>query len=292
MSLNLAFEEYGDDNDTIDEQINSLASSAETEASESEQNYENLYTQGAYFADGQINTHVDPDVLKYQKEKQQAEFDDVFRDKALPDDAKTADESSITVTSDISEKEQRDLDEFHDNLKKITVDTYEWIVGLENEATELINKVCDQKTPRRTYKDPYTNKDGSIYPKANFSKPRTEQSASHTIKLLAMAGGVLGLFFGVQGNNYYEYSDGKVTSNVSCILNSLLIEDMPMASSVNMGVFITGIVMGLLIVAAIYGIYLLESSTNKASRIGHEHGSAHLAKSTDYKTFKNKFMEK
>ena len=268
------------------EDENEVDKIAEHIAPENDTVYESSLFTETHYTVGTLDTRVDVDELKFRQEQQKAQesFDDVFPQADLSPDKIT--EKDIVVTSDIDEKEQGKVDALCDDLHKITIDTYEWIVELENEATDLINKVCDQKTPRRTY----TNE--TVYPKANFSKPRTEQSTGKTLKLLALAGGVLGIFLGTQGNNYYEYANGKVDSGVSCVLNSLIIEDLPMASSFNSSVFMTGLVMGLLIVAAIYGIILLQTSQNKAFRVGHEHGSAHLAKDNDYNTFKKKFMER
>ena len=265
-----------DFDDYSKEEVNDTAEQEETSPE---------YYAETMFHDAPINIGIDFEEIEYQQklQNQQAEFEELFSDPQNQVKKITSDE--ITVSSDAAKEAEEVNKEFYSNVNKVIIDSHEWIKDLQDEATELINRISDDKTPRREYKNE------AVYPKANFSKPRTEQTPKKTVQILLIAGSILGLFLGTQGNNYYEYMNGKVDSAFSCVFNSLLVENIPMASSFQSNIFFTGLFMGFVIVAAVYGIIYLESSTNKASRVGHEHGSAHLAKSSDYKTFKNKFMD-
>ena len=98
------------------------------------------------------------------------------------------------------------------------------------------------------------------------------------------------------GQSYvnYCYSTGKqAPSAFGAMFGWLGAGDMPFDLSViDIDIMLTifGIVLGAYALVATF--ILLEADTKKRSRVGHEHGSARLGTSSDFKKFQKRFMER
>ena len=131
--------------------------------------------------------------------------------------------------------------------------------------------------------------------KTNYAKPKEEKSFKSTLIKVAIAGLIISGFFAVMSQSYvnYCYSIGKPAPSVFGALfgwmsvSSLSVDLSVIDFDIVLPVF--GIVFGLYAVIATF--VLLEADQKKRSRVGHEHGSARLGTSRDFKKFQKRFIE-
>ena len=101
-----------------------------------------------------------------------------------------------------------------------------------------------------------------------------------------------GLLFGVKANSYFIAKNGKVESAFACSYLWLTEDSIPTTIiPLNSGAFGSGFMIGFGVLAVIGLFIYLENDTKKQSRVGHEHGAAHLGTPSDFKAFKKQFME-
>ena len=158
---------------------------------------------------------------------------------------------------------------------------------LHNAAEEALKYSGTKQPKAREY-----NKKAEME-KIVFRKPSEQGSILPKLLMLLAACVAVGIFLGIQANSYYEYQGGKVESNFSCCFAWLTVESLPIVTSpFHSSVFMTGFMVGFGALALIGLFIYLDSEQKKASRVGHEHGNAHLGTPKDFKNYKNRFMEK
>lgn len=190
---------------------------------------------------------------------------------ALQEDIKVFEKPSDTEETSIEEKIQ--------NRQKEPVSLSEAIAEGQGEL------ISESKGKVRTY-----NKT-AVMPKNSFAKPLEEGGAFVKKLLLFLAACVvLGIVVGIKANSYYIVHDNE--SALNCAIMWIMEEGVPMSiDPFYANVFATGFLLGFGLLGIIGLFTYLDSEQKKHSRVGHEHGSAHLATSKDFKIYKNKFME-
>ena len=126
-----------------------------------------------------------------------------------------------------------------------------------------------------------------------FAKPREETGLKKKLMMSLIVCVIVGIFLGVQANSYYNFKEGAVTSALSCCFSWLMTENMPTSTNpLNTEIFMTGFGVGAGLLAIIILFIFLNNDEKKRSREGHEHGNSRLATPNDFKSYKNKFMER
>ena len=139
----------------------------------------------------------------------------------------------------------------------------------------------------------YTNK--AEFEKIVFKKPKEVNNGGLTPKkvgIFLLVCAAIGIFFGIKGNSYYEFKSGHVESIWHCAFLWLTEENIPtVLSPMNMSVFGAGFALaaGIAMIAGLF-IYL-DNDAKRQSRVGHEHGAAHLGTPKDFKNYRQQFME-
>ena len=189
----------------------------------------------------------------------------------------------------IKEKEEK-INEIDKEIADLT-EKGEDISKKEEEKAELEKEIKKQKDSM--YKKV---KEKMGLKKTVFAKPKEEKSFKQTLIKVAVIGVIIAGFFAVMGQSYvnYCYSKGKeIPSAFGAIFGWLGASDMSIDLSVidvNVILTIFGTILGVYAIIATF--ILLEADTKKRSRVGHEHGSARLGTSSDFKKFQNRFMER
>ena len=154
------------------------------------------------------------------------------------------------------------------------------------EAAQEVKNTSDKSEKKRTYDKT------AVMPKIVHAKANTGTNPLVKIGFFAIACVAVGIFFGIQANSYYIYKEGMVKP-MSCVFAWLTEENMPTKLfPMYSDVFGAGFLMGAGILGVIGLFIYLDNDAKKASRVGHEHGQAHLAKPADHKTYTNRFMER
>lgn len=149
------------------------------------------------------------------------------------------------------------------------------------EAAQEVKDTSDKAERIREYKK------NAEMPKIVHAKASTGANPLIKLGFFLVACIAVGVFFGIKANSYYVYS-GK-----SSAFGWLTVENLPYVfSPIYSDVFMTGFLAGAGILGVIGLFTYLDNDTKKASRVGHEHGQAHLAKAADHKTYTNRFMER
>lgn len=177
--------------------------------------------------------------------------------------------------------------EKREKVKTIYIAVKEFIVRVVKEGVSDLEKTSSDKGTVREYKKT------AEMPKIAYAKPVKKRSFLSKLVLFLFACTGVGLFIGGQANSYYVFKGGKVESAMSCAWSWLMEENLPFAlSPLYPNVFGAGFLMGFGLLGIIGLFIWLDSDAKKQSRVGHEHGSAHLGNGRDFKIYKNKFMEK
>lgn len=177
--------------------------------------------------------------------------------------------------------------EKREKVKTIYIAVKEFIVRVVKEGVSDLEKTSSDKGTVREYKKT------AEMPKIAYAKPVKKRSFLSKLVLFLLACTGVGLFIGGQANSYYIFKGGKVESAMSCAWSWLMEENLPFAlSPLYPNIFGAGFLMGFGLLGIIGLFIWLDSDAKKQSRVGHEHGSAHLGNGRDFKIYKNKFMEK
>ena len=134
------------------------------------------------------------------------------------------------------------------------------------------------------------------FDKITFGKPK-EINTSFLPKLIfaICACITIGLVFGFQASSYYNFTGGSKEGNLSYAFGWLFALEDPnyhfTLEPFNGSVFGAAFATSLFVVAAILLLIWDSSARKKASRVGHEHGAAHLATPSDFSKYKARFME-
>lgn len=182
---------------------------------------------------------------------------------------------------------ETDEDRKREKTKTIFIAFKEFIVRVVREGVSDLEKTSSDKSKVREY-----NKTAEM-PKIAYAKPVKGQSFVKKLVLFLLACTGVGVFLGAQANSYYIFKGGKVDSAMACAWSWLMEENMPFSlSPLYFDVFGTGFLLGFGILGIIGLFIWLDNDAKKQSRVGHEHGKAHLGTARDFKIYKNKFMEK
>lgn len=185
--------------------------------------------------------------------------------------------TSYEIISQTPEKQIEAMEKVIDGVKVLVKDTAE-------EA------VAENQKPRKAVRK-YTNE--AKMEKVTFAKPReTNGSPAKKLCMFLIVCVIVGIFFAVQANSYYNFKEGKVENEMSCAFSWLMEENLPVSlDPLNWSVIGCGFGMGFGILAVIGLFIYVDSDQKKQSRIGHEHGSARLGNGSDFKQFQRKFMD-
>lgn len=192
----------------------------------------------------------------------------------------------LTVSETPVEVEVKpDTDEINRTTKMI--DGVRKVLEIVNDVIRYESK--DSKPVREVKTTPK-------FDKITFGKPK-EINTSFLPKLIfaicACIG--IGLLFGFQASSYYNYTNGGKEGNLSYAFGWLFaIEDANYQFTLepfNSNIFASAFFTALFVAAAILLLIWDSNTRKKASRVGHEHGAAHLATPSDFKKYKIRFME-
>lgn len=285
-----------EDNDYDDMFSDSSSSEHKFSASENEEDYNNsisdfcdtsIMTTGGneMFSQEQANNL---DTIKNASENADLNSDNV--QEILKESVKNEnvlEEDKVKYTSKEERENEEKQKESDENKRKMIIEGKEIIINAVDGATEEIEK-CRPKDPRvREYKNV------AVMPKASFAKPSAQGSGLKKIFFFIIACCSVGICFGVEANSYYNYMGGKTNGVMSCAFSWLTVENLPVSlSPLDTATFFGAFCIGAGILGVIGLFIWLDSDAKKRSRVGHEHGSSHLGSSRDFKTYKNKFMEK
>ncbi len=187
----------------------------------------------------------------------------------------------FVFTSEIIEKKK-------EKQRTMLLGASEKVVETIREGAEIIKRTSSDKERVRTY-----NKTAEM-PKISHGKP-AETGGKKTFLFFIIACLAVGILFGVQANSYYvaQIAVGKTVDAMSCAFGWFTTEGLPVVvDPLYPDVFFTAFAMGAGVLGVIGLFVWLDNDAKKASRVGHEHGSAHLGTPRDFKIFKNKFMER
>lgn len=196
-------------------------------------------------------------------------------------------ESDVKFSAELDEEIQKQELEKQEKVKTIYVAVKEFIVKVIREGVSDLEKTSSDKGTVREYKKT------AEMPKISYAKPIKKRSFLSKLVLFLFACAGVGVFIGGQANSYYIFKGGKVESAMACAWSWLMEENLPFAlSPLYPDVFGAGFLMGFGLLGIIGLFIWLDSDAKKQSRVGHEHGNAHLGNGRDFKIYKNKFMEK
>lgn len=215
---------------------------------------------------------------KLEKVQKVEKFEQVFTSTELP-----IKEEEITYSHPLplEKAEQRYQKEMQIGNNMVAVE------NLVIEATKELKDTSDKSERIREY-----NKVAEM-PKVTYTKANEGSNSMKKLLFFITACIILGIIFGVKANSYYIYT-GKSNGedSISCAFSWLFEENLPTdMSPVYAEVFGTAFLMGAGILGVIGLLIYLDNDAKKASRVGHEHGMAHLAKLADHKTYTSRFME-
>ncbi len=156
------------------------------------------------------------------------------------------------------------------------------------EASKSLKQTSADKPAVRKY-----NKKKPKRRKARFTKEKKEGGALGTFLKVVVIALIIGTFLGTKGLAYYNtYGTKNTTPAQACF--GWFTKDAPVTLETimpfNSEVFLTGLGIGAGAFLVIALFVYLDKDQKKESRIGHEHGKARLATSTDYRQYTNNFM--
>lgn len=174
----------------------------------------------------------------------------------------------------------------NDDVAAITLVLDSILYSFESLTEEVENKYAVKREKVRTYNGEAKKAE------VKFAKPKEERSFISKLIIAAIICAAIGIFFGVQANSYFNYENGKVTSDFACMFSWLMATNMPISvSPLNTSVFMTAFFTMFGVSAVVTLLVWLSMDDKKRSRVGHEHGAARLGTTSDFKQYKNKFME-
>lgn len=219
-------------------------------------------------------------ILKAQHKLSKLSFDKVF---LMPEEkSKEVRDENISAKNIVPNKTQ----EKSEKARTLIVDTEEWIVDCITEGVSTLEKISPNKERVRVY-----NKKVEM-PKITYRKPTENKSPIAKLLLFFAACCGAGGFLGYMANSYYVYKERVVTSTLSCAFSWLMEEKMPYTlNPFYFNVFGTAFLCGFGILAVIGLFIWLDGDAKKQSRVGNEHGKARLSKPSDFKVYRNRFME-
>lgn len=196
-------------------------------------------------------------------------------------------EEEIEYTSDVKEQEEEEKIEKKEALQKLFLGAFSWLVEKTNEGVELAENISSDKNAVRKY-----NKKAEM-PKITYAKARGETPFLKKLIIFLIICTGIGIMFGAEANSYMAFHYAEKPTPMGCSFGWIAeFDSLPFNISRFYGnVFFTGFMLGFGILGIIGLFIYLDSEQKKASRVGKEHGSAHIAKNRDYKIYKNKFME-
>ena len=214
--------------------------------------------------------------VKEQKSKEETVY--LYEDKPsekMQEDAKQGKESIWQAMSRL------DVTEGEEGVKTVKVR------GTEEEENTAEKQMPEKKEYPEVRK--YTNKikkDQIV-----FAKPKElETGGWKKVVIFLIACLAVGLFLGLKANAYSIANAGKA-SNFECVYKWLE-NDVPFRlNPFNQNVFMTGFGVGAGGLGLVGLFTWLDNDAKKQSRVGHEHGNARLGTPSDFKKFRNKFME-
>lgn len=238
---------------------------------------------------------ITPDALdeleKIFKETGLDDFDDVFPIDPL--DRKVIEERAVT---DIEENQEISFirEKTAEEIKKerqaarLIIEGNEIVKQVVHTGVIAVETSVDSSTPHIRE---YTNK--AKFYKPRYAKPKSRGQAFMQKLILAVAAAVgVGIWLGVEANSYYIFQNGKVNNALNCAFGWLMVENMPIRiDPFYSDVFFTAFMVGAGAIGLVLLFIYLDKEQKKNSRIGHEHGNAHIATDSDFKKYKNKFME-
>ncbi len=196
-------------------------------------------------------------------------------------------DEDVTVSSAAEERERQEREEKVSQDNQMVIDGVAKIKKLAGEASDIINRTSNEVENVREYKNE------TKYPEIKYGKAAKESSfVSKLIKFLIVCC-VTGGVFAVYSNSYMAIHYREKPTGMQCAFSWIMeFDTLP----VNMtDIYPEAMGMGFLMgfgILGIIGLFIwLDSDAKKQSRVGHEHGAARLATNSDYKTYKNKFME-
>lgn len=251
---------------------------------EDEENYEGIYQSETTFANASLSVMSEEEANQLRTYEQLENFNSVFPS----DDAKeTVHEEDVEYVTEQSLKEKAEKEEGEKKVRKLIVKTMEWVVETIKDGVSDIENTSSDKEKVREYKKE------AVMPKIVHAKPLESKGGIKKILLFLAACACVGAFVGVKANSFYIFRKGDVKNAMSCAFSWIMEEGMPYnISPFYSDVFFTGFLIGFGLLGIIGLFIWLDSDAKKNSRVGHEHGKARLGTSKDFKTFKNKFMEK
>lgn len=238
---------------------------------------------------------ITPDALdeleKIFKETGLDDFDDVFPIDPL--DRKVIEERAVTdieENQEISFIREKTAEEIKRERQaaRLIIEGNEIVKQVVHTGVISVETSVDSSTPHIRE---YTN-EAKFY-KPRYAKPKSRGQAFMQKLILAVAAAVgVGIWLGVEANSYYIFQNGKVNNALNCAFGWLMVENMPInISPFYSDVFFTAFMVGAGAIGLVLLFIYLDKEQKKNSRIGHEHGNAHIATDSDFKKYKNKFME-
>ena len=206
-------------------------------------------------------------------------------DEMLPAN-ETVKEDEVEFTSETHEAEVAEQQAKQDELRTVVVDSYEWIVEQVKEGVSIMEKTSSEKGKARTY-----NKKAEM-PKIVYAKAKGQSSFASKLMKFGIACTAVGAFVGVYANSYAAVNPDATA--MSCSYSWILSFDTLAVTMTpfNFSAFFAGFGVGFGLLGIIGLFIWLDADAKKQSRVGHEHGSAHLGTNRDFKIYKNKFMER
>ena len=191
--------------------------------------------------------------------------------------------------NDIPEEDESDGDIFKNISVEVTRKGVMRIAGQDIEKTVAgeEDKVYERQRRVRSY----TNK--AVIPKANFRKPKEQQTKllpRLMIRFIICC--AVGIFAGLKANSYYAFQVKNKEDITASSVNWIIKDNIPFSvSPFNGDLFMKAFFIFFAIIALILVFLWFDEEQRRLSRVGKEHGNARLGTASDYKKYKNKFME-
>lgn len=238
---------------------------------------------------------ITPDALdeleKIFKETGLDDFDDVFPidplDRKVIEERAVEDIEQSQEVSFIREKTAEEIKKER-QAARLIIEGNEIVKQVVHTGVVALETSADSSTPHIRE---YTNK--AKFYKPHYAKPKSRGQAFLKKCLIAIAVAIgIGIWLGVEANSYYIFKGGKVNTALNCAFGWITVENMPInISPFYSDVFFTAFMVGAGAVGLVLLFIYLDKEQKKNSRIGHEHGNARIATDSDFKKYKNKFME-
>lgn len=264
--------------------IDDVPESPEEETSFSETDYDSSLMVDSYYTNETLNAMTAVEAKVLERQEMLENLPDTIASKNTENTVK---DSDITYSSPETEKQEEEAQKQAEKARELVVDSFSWIVEKTMEGVDVIERTSDKKANVRTY-----NKVAEM-PKITYAKAAKEKTLLGTVVKLLIACSACGGFFGVYANSYMAAHVKEKPTPMTCAFSWIMeFDTLPInVSQIYPDALGMGFLMGFGILGIIGLFILLDNDAKKQSRVGHEHGAARLATNSDYKTFKNKFME-